>query len=225
MNQNYALHKRFIKDVDRIVGRDENLGKVISYAVNYLSLRQIHSDEISNQDLIEVARKISFVDFELPEIYKEMIKDLSNQEFIFRIKRIKYLKNTKNSIAIVSSPLLRKIGKELMSTTITSNIALMDDGTDHGEDSVSDEKIAEGEGSGDQVENQNFDTLEYLAEIWDDPDQRLKWLLKNMKYANRKHGYSQDHGYTPEEISSVTGKNVLTVKHYVRKYLRENSVS
>ena len=153
MNQNYALHKRFIKDVDRIVGRDENLEKVISYAVNYLSLRQIHSDEISNQDLIEVARKISFVDFELPEIYKEMIKDLSNQEFIFRIKRIKYLKNTKNSIAIVSSPLLRKIGKELMSTTITSNIALMGDGTDHAEDSVHDEKITESDVSGDQVEN------------------------------------------------------------------------
>ena len=152
MNQNYALHKRFIKDVYRIVGRDENLEKVISYAVNYLSLRQIHSDEISNQDLIEVARKISFVDFELPEIYKEMIKDLSNQEFIFRIKRIKYLKNTKNSIAIVSSPLLRKIGKELMSTTITSNIALMGDGTDHAEDSVH-EKITENDVSGDQVEN------------------------------------------------------------------------
>ena len=224
MNQNYALHKRFIKDVDRIVGRDENLEKVISYAVNYLSLRQIHSDEISNQDLIEVARKISFVDFELPEIYKEMIKDLSNQEFIFRIKRIKYLKNTKNSIAIVSSPLLRKIGKELMSTTITSNIALMDDGTDHAEDSVH-EKITEGVGSGDQVESQNFDTMEYLVEIWDDSDQRLKWLLKNMKYASTKHNYSQDHGYTPEEISSVIGKNVLTVKHYVRKYLRENSIS
>ena len=221
MNQNYALHKRFIKDVDEIVRRDENLEKVIVYAVNYLSLRQIHSDEISNQDLMEVARKVSFIDLDLPDLYREMIKDLTNQEFIFRIKRVKYVRNTKDTVAIVSSPLLKRIGKELMSTTITSSVALMDDGIEPSETQVPSEASPSGESSENPAVNDNFDTLEYLNQIWDDSGLRLKWLLRNMKYTNRKYGYSQENGYTPEEISKATGKNVLTIKHYVRRYLAE----
>lgn len=221
MNQSYALHKRFIKDVDRIVRRDENLEKVIVYAINYLSLRQVHSDEISNHDLMEVARKVSFIDLELPDIYREMIQDLTNQEFIFRIKRVKYIKNTRDTIALVSSPLLRKVGKELMSTTITSTVALMDDGTEPTEDLIPEVKADEDSVSSDTTENENFDTIEYLNEIWDDTDLRLKWLLRNMKYTNRKYGYSQENGYTPEEISVATGKSELTIKHYVRRYLAE----
>ena len=220
MNQNYALHKRFIKDVDRIVGRDENLEKVIIYAINYLSLRQVHSDEISNHDLMEVARKVSFIDLDLPDLYREMIKDLTNQEFIFRIKRVKYVRNTRDTVAIVSSPLLKRIGKELMSTTITSSVALMDDGIEPSETQVSSDANPSEESSGNPAVNENFDTLEYLNQIWDDSDLRLKWLLRNMKYTNRKYGYSQENGYTPEEISEATGRNVLTVKHYVREYLR-----
>jgi hypothetical protein len=69
--------------------------------------------------------------------------------------------------------------------------------------------------------NENFDTLEYLNQIWDDADLRLKWLLRNMKYNNKKYGYSQENGYTPEEISVATGKSELTIKHYVRRYLVE----
>jgi hypothetical protein len=220
MNQNYALHKRFIKDVDRIVGRDENLEKVIIYAINYLSLRQVHSDEISNHDLMEVARKVSFIDLDLPDLYREMIKDLTNQEFIFRIKRVKYVRNTRDTVAIVSSPLLKRIGKELMSTTITSSVALMDDSIEPSDTQVSSEANPSEESSENPEENENFNTLEYLNQIWDDSDLRLKWLLRNMKYTNRKYGYSQENGYTPEEISEATGKNVLTVKHYVREYLR-----
>ena len=216
MNQSYALHKRFIKDVDRIVRRDENLEKVIVYAINYLSLRQVHSDEISNQDLMEVARKVSFVDLELPDIYREMIQDLTNQEFIFRIKRVKYVKNTKDTVAIVSSPLLKRIGKELMSTTITSSVALMDDSIEPSETHVPSEESNENPAG-----NENFDTLEYLNQIWDESGLRLKWLLRNMKYTNRKYGYSQENGYTPEEISVATGKSELTIKHYVRRYLAE----
>lgn len=227
MRQEYALHKRFIKDVDKVMRKDENLEKVMIYAINYLSLRQVHSDEISNRDIMEVARKVSFVDLELIDLYREMIQDLTNQEFIFRIKRVKYVRNTKDSIAIVSSPLLKRIGKELMSTTITSNVALMDDSIEPSETPETPETPASSEGgthsdsSGNPAENESFDTLEYLNEIWADADLRLKWLLKNMKYKNKKYGYSQEHGYTLEEISTFTGKNVLTVKHYVRRYLAE----
>ena len=216
MKQEYALHKRFVADVDRIVRRDENLEKVIIYAINYLSLRQVHSDEISNQDLMEVAKKVSFTSLDLPELYREMIQDLTNQEFIFRIKRVKYVKNTKDSISIVSSPLMRRIGRELMSTTISSKVALMDSmETAESQAKPDDEKESN------EMINENFDTLEYLNQIWDDTDLRLKWLLRNMKYNNKKYGYSQENGYTPEEIAGSTGRNVLTIKHYVRRHLAE----
>ena len=220
MKQEYALHKRFVADVDRIMRKDENLEKVIIYAINYLSLRQVHSDEISNQDLMEVAKKVSFTSLDLPELYREMIQDLTNQEFIFRIKRVKYVKNTKDSISIVSSPLMRRIGRELMSTTISSKVALMDSmETAESQAKPDDEKESN------EMINENFDTLEYLNQIWDDADLRLKWLLRNMKYNNKKYGYSQENGYTPEEIAGSTGRNVLTIKHYVRRYLAEKQIT
>ncbi len=216
MKQEYALHKRFVADVDRIVRRDENLEKVIIYAINYLSLRQVHSDEISNQDLMEVAKKVSFTSLDLPELYREMIQDLTNQEFIFRIKRVKYVRNTKDSISIVSSPLMRRIGRELMSTTISSKVALMDS-----MEAAESQAKPDDEKESNEMINENFDTLEYLNQIWDDADLRLKWLLRNMKYNNKKYGYSQENGYTPEEIAGSTGRNVLTIKHYVRRHLAE----
>ena len=216
MKQEYALHKRFVADVDRIMRKDENLEKVIIYAINYLSLRQVHSDEISNQDLMEVAKKVSFTSLDLPELYREMIQDLTNQEFIFRIKRVKYVRNTKDSISIVSSPLMRRIGRELMSTTISSKVALMDS-----MEAAESQAKPDDEKESNEMINENFDTLEYLNQIWDDADLRLKWLLRNMKYNNKKYGYSQENGYTPEEISVATGKSELTIKHYVRRYLVE----
>jgi hypothetical protein len=216
MKQEYALHKRFVADVDRIMRKDENLEKVIIYAINYLSLRQVHSDEISNQDLMEVAKKVSFTSLDLPELYREMIQDLTNQEFIFRIKRVKYVRNTKDSISIVSSPLMRRIGRELMSTTISSKVALMDS-----MEAAESQAKPDDEKESNEMINENFDTLEYLNQIWDDADLRLKWLLRNMKYNNKKYGYSQENGYTPEEIAGSTGRNVLTIKHYVRRHLAE----
>ena len=220
MKQEYALHKRFVADVDRIMRKDENLEKVIIYAINYLSLRQVHSDEISNQDLMEVAKKVSFTSLDLPELYREMIQDLTNQEFIFRIKRVKYVRNTKDNISIVSSPLMRRIGRELMSTTISSKVALMDSmETAESQAKPDDEKESN------EMISENFDTLEYLNQIWDDTDLRLKWLLRNMKYNNKKYGYSQENGYTPEEIAGSTGRNVLTIKHYVRRYLAEKQIT
>ena len=238
MKNSYALHKKFIKDIDRLMKREENLEKVVIYAINYLSLRQVHSDEISNYDLMEVARKISFVDLELLDVYREMLKELSNHEFVFRVKRVKYIKNTKDSIMIVSSPLLKRIGKELMSTTINSDVSLLDDQMNKGASIKIKCSENSNDNSNDQipvdtesalpvdhtedvaVSNDIDPDLKYAKEIWFDPPKRLEWLLKNMKYANRKYGYKQENGYTPEEIAEATGRNVLTVKHYVREYLK-----
>ena len=90
----YAIHKRFISDVDRIVNTkewlkdengnilknengkkiytQENLEKVMIFAMQYLALRQVHSDEISNEEIAYVVRKINFTEYEIPEIYRTM---------------------------------------------------------------------------------------------------------------------------------------------------------
>ena len=60
-----------------------------------------------------------------------------------------------------------------------------------------------------------------LKEMWHDPDLRIKWLLDNMKYKNRDYDYERKDGYTPEEIANALGRNVLSVKHHIRKYLRD----
>ena len=136
----YAIHKRFISDVDRIVNTkewlkdedgkilkdengkriytQENLEKVIIFAMQYLALRQVHSDEISNEEIAHVVRRINFTEYEIPEIYRTMADELTNREFIFRIKRVKYVRNTKDSVMIVTSPLMEKLGKYLTTKEI-----------------------------------------------------------------------------------------------------------
>ncbi len=136
----YAIHKRFISDVDRIVNTkewlkdengdilkdekgkriytQENLEKVMIFAMQYLALRQVHSDEISNDEIAHVVRRINFTEYEIPEIYRTMVEELTNREFIFRIKRVKYVRNTKDSVMIVTSPLMEKLGKYLTTKEI-----------------------------------------------------------------------------------------------------------
>ena len=245
MKQNYALHKRFLSDVDKIINRDDNIEKIMVYAMNYLSLRQIHSDEISNRDLIEVTRKVSFTDYEVPDIYREMIEELTSQEFVFRIKRVKYIKNTRDSIAIISSPLLMKVGKYLMNSEISSDALPVDEEPEnkeytdetkyedqtetlHEEETITEntdntdnkESINKSESSENKEPSVPSD-ISNLKEIWHDPDLRIKWLLDNMKYKNRDYDYERKDGYTPEEIANAIGRNVLSVKHHIRKYLRD----
>lgn len=224
MKQIYALHKRFLADVDRFMKREDNMEKMMVFAMNYLSLRQVHSDEISNRDLMEVVRKVSFIDYEIPELYQKFMDELTNQQFIFRIKRVKYVRNTKDSVMIVSSPLMMKIGKYLMADQ-SSGVMLMND-EDNENKEVNEQPVSDPAPVNTQheiTEESSEDSIEYLEQIWDDSEKRLIWLLKNMKYTNRKYGYSQTNGFTPEEIGMKLNKSSLTVKHYVRRYLTQSN--
>ena len=241
----YARHRRFVKDVERMMKNEENMEKLIVFASNYISLRQIHSDEISNRDIVEIVKKVSFVDFELLDLYRTLLNDLSNQEFIFRIKRVKYIENTKDSVAIVSSPLLEKIGKHLMSETITmktKSVRFVKDGEEREYEELvdigkMDENVETKKQTTPSVQAKDtvrakdtmimYDTsdpssLDYVCAIWNDSEKRLDWLMKNMKYTSTKYNYDQKNGYTPEEIAERTGRNVLTVKWHLRKYIMEN---
>jgi hypothetical protein len=119
--------KEWLKDENGDILKDEkgkriytqeNLEKVMIFAMQYLALRQVHSDEISNDEIAHVVGRINFTEYEIPEIYRTMVEELTNREFIFRIKRIKYVKNTNDSVMIVTSPLMAKLGKYLTTKEI-----------------------------------------------------------------------------------------------------------
>ena len=140
----YALHKKMVMDVNRFMYVKEwkkdnnghiirngngqklydskNLEKIILFAMQYFSLRIVHSDEISNEEISYIVKKVNFdSDFEVPELYNILTEKLTNQQYIFRIKRIKYLKNTPDSLVLVASPLMKELGKYLYMDTIHVN--------------------------------------------------------------------------------------------------------
>ena len=132
----YALHKRLVSDVDRFVNEKKvriddngkkmydakNLEKVMLFVMQYLSLRLVHSDEISNEEIGYVVRKVNFgLEYEIPELYNILTRELTHQEYIFRIRRVKYLKNTPDSLVLVVSPLMKQLGKYMHENTIRIN--------------------------------------------------------------------------------------------------------
>ena len=220
----YSVHKRFVSDVDRFMNRDENIDKMMTFVINYLSLRQVHSDEISNEEIMYALKKITFVDLDVPELYKELMDELTNQQFIFRIKRVKYIKNTKDSVSIVSSPLIRVIGNKLMMESISvdnKKVTLIDP------NSEKETEPEEGSDSSHEPEDHSNDgaqnDYDYILSIWNNPKKRLKWLLSNVSYTSTKYNYSHPSGYDVDELSKALGKDRKTILHYIRRYLVENA--
>ena len=220
----YSVHKRFVSDVDRFMNRDENIDKMMTFVINYLSLRQVHSDEISNEEIMYALKKITFVDLDVPELYKELMDELTNQQFIFRIKRVKYIKNTKDSVSIVSSPLIRAIGNKLMMESISvdnKKVTLIDP------NSEKETEPEEGSDSSHEPEDHSNDgaqnDYDYILSIWNSPKKRLKWLLSNVSYTSTKYNYSHPSGYDVDELSKALGKDRKTILHYIRRYLVENA--
>ena len=224
----YSVHKRFVGDVDRFMNRDENIDKMMTFVINYLSLRQVHSDEISNDEIMYVLRKTTFEDLDVPELYKELMDELTNQQFIFRIKRVKYIKNTQDSVSIVSSPLIEAIGNKLMMESISvdnKKVALIDPESEK----QSEPEPKEGDNSSQDplpedhsIDGSQNDT-DYILSIWNDPNKRLQWLLNNLSYTSKKHNYSHPSGYDIDELSKAVGKHKETILHYIRTYLVKNA--
>ena len=225
----YSVHKRFVGDVDRFMNRDENIDKMMTFVINYLSLRQVHSDEISNDEIMYVLRKTTFEDLDVPELYKELMDELTNQQFIFRIKRVKYIKNTQDSVSIVSSPLIEAIGNKLMMESISvdnKKVALIDPESDKQSEP---EPKKEGDNSlqdplpEDHSSDDSQNDADYILSIWNDPRKRLQWLLDNLSYTSKKYNYSHPSGYDVDELSKALGKDRKTILHYIRRYLVENA--
>lgn len=224
----YSTHKRFVSDVDRFMNRGNNLDKMMTFVINYLSLRQVHSDEISNDEIMYAVKKVTFADMDIPELYENLMDELTNQQFIFRIRRVKYIKNTQDSIMIVSSPLIESMGNELMMESISvvnNRVALIDPSGSTPEDDGNNKPDEANEVPEEQVPEDDVSQDEYRAvlAIWDDPKKRLKWLLDNVSYLSPKYNYSHPAGYDVDKLAKAIGKDRKTILHYIRRYLVESS--
>lgn len=222
----YSVHKRFVGDVDRFMNRDENIDKMMTFVINYLSLRQVHSDEISNDEIMYVLRKTTFEDLDVPELYKELMDELTNQQFIFRIKRVKYIKNTQDSVSIVSSPLIEAIGNKLMMESISvdnKKVALIDPESEKQPESKEGDNSSQDPLPEDHSSDGSENDYDYILSIWNDPKKRLQWLLDNLSYTSTKYKYSHPSGYDVDELSKALGKDRKSILHYIRRYLVENA--
>ena len=222
----YSVHKRFVGDVDRFMNRDENIDKMMTFVINYLSLRQVHSDEISNDEIMYVLRKTTFEDLDVPELYKELMDELTNQQFIFRIKRVKYIKNTQDSVSIVSSPLIEAIGNKLMMESISvdnKKVALIDPESEKQPESKEGDNSSQDPLPEDHSSDGSENDYDYVLSIWNDPKKRLQWLLDNLSYTSTKYKYSHPSGYDVDELSKALGKDRKSILHYIRRYLVENA--
>jgi len=120
VERQYARHRRFVADVNRFITHNEDtLEKVMDFSVNYMALRMVHPPEVTDDQVAYAVRKCSGEDYDIPELYRNLIEELTGQEIIFRIKRIKYVKNSKDSISVVVSPLMKNLGEYMQMNTLT----------------------------------------------------------------------------------------------------------
>ncbi len=120
MNGNYATHKRFVNDVVRYTDVDK-----ISEASSYFILLRSCSamKDIDDGSIEWVVNKI--VNLDLTDIYTKLYNDgqgLTNQEIVFRIKRIKYLKREDDIYRFKFPQKITDIGNAIENTV---NIRIM----------------------------------------------------------------------------------------------------
>ena len=262
MSRQYSLHKKLVADVDRFMNEKKwrkdsnghitrnskgtrlyetgNLEKVILFTMQYLSLRLVHSDEISNEEIGYVVRKVNFgSEYEIPELYNILTKELTNQEFIFRIKRVKYLKNTADSLLIVASPLMKKLGKYMYRNTIRINareVKLLEGKELAGEmvqepglnveepgfgiHKMPRRKVAKKLGRGREPDMglcASDPELDRIRQVWDDREERDAWILKNVLSVSRKYGYATTGRYPAATVAKAVGVDQGTVLFYLRQ--------
>ncbi len=220
----YALHKKFIGDVDRHFRDSGNMEKVMLYAMQFLSLRLVHSDEISNEEIAYAVRKVNADnEFEIPDLYNILIQELTNQQYIFRIKRIKYLKDSRDSLMVVASPLMRELGKYLYEDTIRINmkeVTLLDKSEkNNSTDTVSLLRRIPDTLSRSYPRQSNADDpeLKRIKEIWKDRNRRDEWILQNVLSTSKKYGYSNPGKYSASIVAKAVGVDPSTVLFYLRK--------
>ena len=194
MKNKYSTHKRFISDVVRYT--DPDIISEVSSQYILLKSCSVLSD-IPNEQIAWIANKISNSD--LSEIYQYLHKDgrgLSNQEIIFRIKRVKYIVNNKDGLTFRPTYVLSNIGQMFKDSIVIpySEVRKMTELS--GEQKVKEES------------KQTNKTKE-----------NLEWILKNVSWKGRD-GHSNEGTMDANEASEKLGISALRIRVILKDYYK-----
>ena len=244
----YALHKRLVSDVDRFMNEKKvridsngkkiydvkNLEKAMLFVMQYLSLRLVHSDEISNEEIGYIVKKVNFgSEYEIPELYNILTQELTHQEYIFRIRRIKYLKDTSDSLMLVVSPLMKELGKYMHANMIRINtkevkllggnepVGSTEKNEEHESASIS--SVRKQKRNPDLVLCASDPELERIRQLWDNREERNAWISANVLSRSRKHGYTTSGKYPAKIVGKAVGVDQGTVLFYLRQTVLSHS--
>lgn len=115
----YSIHKRFVFDVERAVIMED---VIPDFSAVFISLRESPSlSSINDDSIVLLTKEILGMNSDEPVdvswIYPKLLESLTNQQLIFRIKRVKYLKVGKNSVDFVPH-LLVNLGKQMFKNNL-----------------------------------------------------------------------------------------------------------
>ena len=192
--KSYRLHKRFIPDVMRSMDPDK-ISEISSY---YILLRSCSVFEDINDDQIKwVVSKIT--NTEINDIYDKLLKlGLTNQEIVFRLKRIKYIKNNNDEYKFEPTSILTDIGLMVKDSINIPYFEIK---------RIREEGIYKGERDPKKIEK----------------IKQMEWILSNVKWKGRD-GHINRGTLRPEEASKIIHINPATIRNMLKEYYKDKPI-
>lgn len=205
MKDNYARHKKFVKDVVRAVDPDE-ISEIVAH---FVPLRaSSYMQDLSDEQILNVVKMITKTD--LDEVYPFLYKDglgLSDHQIIFRIKRVKYIKTEKDSMSFNITHPISELGRSI-GTTFINTLDIMN------------MKVR-------KMPEQDVEKIEEKEKI--DMQKVLDFALKNVKWTGRD-GHFNEGPMTAQEAESVLEKefgikmSALKIRGVLRNYYKDKPI-
>lgn len=193
-SKSYRLHKRFIPDVLRNMDPDK-ISEISSY---YILLRSCSVFEnIKDKEIKWVIDRI--LNTEINDIYGKLLKlGLTNQEIVFRLKRIKYIKNNEDEYKFEPTSILSDIGLMVKDSI---NIPYLE------VKRIREEGVYKGERNPKKIKKM----------------EQMEWILSNVKWKGRD-GHINNGNLKPEEASKIININPATIRNMLKEYYKNKPV-
>jgi hypothetical protein len=193
MKNKYSTHKRFVSDVVRYTDPDI----VSEISSHYILLRSCSVlSDIPDEQIAWVAGRISNPD--LSEVYQYLHRDgkgLSNQEIIFRIKRVKYIVNSEDGLRFRPTYVLSDIGqmfKNMITIPYSEVRKMVEESSEKAKES---KQYSKSKGN-------------------------LEWILKNVSWKGRDGHYNEG-TMDANEASEALGISALRIRVILKDYYKD----
>ena len=197
----YARHKLFVRKVEKMLDED----KVAMIACDYIALSSLPL--IPKEKLEYVVLSVIHDDVNFNEIYPELLKSLSKQEIIFRLRRVKYLVCEEDIRFRFTDPIVEtaKIISEMPDPPVR-----MDEKHDH--PSIAD-SLTDSEGSEriKLVQMKRKETKRVTPEM-------RKWIMENVRM--KSCGIQYNGKYSSTEAGKLLGITPRMVRMVVQQETR-----